>query len=149
MTLNICYPIAGSNKFTEISLRKYSIPNYLAFYLGKYLPHRPPAFSKMTDSDYITVLSWCEDWTPEEVYNMAYKQSHLDHMLTWDEWSENMQSLPLPVRAELQRAITLHMDNGNLQALRAYAFFYEGIEKLAKYAFWVFIATTILLWIGS
>jgi len=129
-------------------LRKYSIPNTLALYLGKYLPTKTPSFSKMNDSDFITVLSWCEDWTPEEVYNMDYKQSHLDYLLTWDEWSADMKSLPLPVRAELQRAITLHMDNGNLQALRAYAFFYEGTEKLAKYAFWVFIAIMILLWIG-
>ena len=130
-------------------MRKYKLPDYLAHYLCKYLPQKSPSFAKMTDSDYITVLSWCEDWSPEEVYDTAYKQSRLDHFLTWDEWSDNMQSLPVAVKAELQRAITLHQDNGNLQALRAYPFFYEGMNRLAKYSFWVFIAIMFLFWIGS
>ena len=130
-------------------MRKYNIPNTLAFYLGKYLPAKTPSFSKMNDSDFITVLSWCEDWTPEEVYNTAYKESHIDTLLTWDEWSDNMQTLPLVVREELKRAVSLHIDNGNLQALRAYAFFYEGMNNIAKYAFWVFIATMFLFWIAS
>ena len=130
-------------------MRKYKLPDYLAHFFGKYLPQKSPSFAKMTDSDYITVLSWCEDWTPEEVYDTAYKQSRLDHFLTWDEWSDNMQTLPVAVKAELQRAIILHQDNGNLQALRAYAFFYEGMNNIAKYAFWAFIAIMFLFWIGS
>ena len=129
-------------------MRKYKLPDYLAHYLGKYLPQKSPSFAKMTDSDYITGLSWCEDWSPEEVSDTAYKQSRLDHFLTWDEWSDNMQSLPVAVKAELQRAITLHQDNGNLQALRAYAFCYEGMNNIAKYAFWAFIAIMFLFWIG-
>ena len=130
-------------------MRKYQLPDYLAHYLGRFLPENTPSFSKMNDSDFITVLSWCEDWTPEEVYNTAYKESHIDTLLTWDEWSDNMQTLPLVVREELKRAVSLHMDNGNLQALRAYAFFYEGMNNIAKYSFWVFIATMVLFWIAS
>jgi len=133
----------------EIALRRYKLPDYLAHYLGGFLPHKDPKFSHMTDADFITVISWCEDWSPEDVYDTAYKQSHLDHLLTWEEWSSDMQSLPMPVRAELERALKIHVEAGNVQALRAYAFFYEGINKIAKYAFWVFIAATILLWIGS
>ena len=68
------------------------------------MPHRNPRFNKMTDADFITVISWCEDWEPEKVYNTAYKESHLDYLLTWEEWSKDMQSLPMPVRAELERA---------------------------------------------
>ena len=29
----------------------------------------------MKDEDYISLLSWCEDWEPEQVYETAYKQS--------------------------------------------------------------------------
>ena len=130
-------------------MRKYTLPDYLATYFGRFLPAKKPLFTNMQDQDFITVLSWCEDWTPEEVYNTAYRQSHIDHILTWEEWAENMQPLPLGVREELKRAVSVHQDNGNLQALRAYAFFYEGMNNVAKYAFWIFIATTVLLWIGS
>ena len=132
-----------------IVMRRYKLPDYLAHYLGGLLPHRNPRFNKMTDADFITVISWCEDWEPEKVYNTAYKESHLDYLLTWEECSKDMQSLPMPVRAELERALKIHVDAGNVQALRAYAYFYEGTQTLAKYAFWIFIATMFLFWIGS
>lgn len=129
-------------------MRKYKLPDYLAHYFGTFLPKRTPNFHKMKDDDFITVLSWCEDWEPERVYKTAYRQSHLDYFQTWQEWSADMQPLPIAVKAELQRALKIHIESGNMQALRAYAFFYEGVEKFAKYAFWVFILTTILLWIS-
>ena len=99
--------------------------HWLATLMAKILPTKKPAFHKMDDDDYIAILSWLEDWEPEKVYKTAYKESHLDSYYTWDEWAADMKPLPVPVRAEMQRAIKMHEASGNLEALRAQAFVHE------------------------
>ena len=100
----------------------------------------------MQDSDFITILSWLEDWEPEKVYKTAYRQSHLDTYYTWEEWAQNMKPLPVPVRAEMERAIKMHEESGNLEALRTYAFVYEIlVEKWFPRLLWATFFLTILL----
>lgn len=116
--------------------------------IGKRLPHRKPSFDLMKDDDFITLLSWCEDWEPEDVYRTAYKQAHINYIQTWDEWSSDMKPLPAVVREELKRALRIHESNGNLMALRGYAWFHEWVSRLATISFWAFVAVTFLYWIA-
>jgi len=110
------------------------------------LPARKPALHKMQDCDFITILSWLEGWEPEKVYKTAYRESHLDTYYTWDEWAEDMKPLPIPVRAELEKAIKIHEKAGNLESLRTYAFFYELlIEKWFPRLLGIIFFLTILL----
>ena len=76
--------------------------------LSKILPTRKPALHKMQDCDFITILSWLEGWEPEKVYKTAYIESHLDTYYTCEECEEDMKPLPIPVRAELEKAIKIH-----------------------------------------
>ena len=130
----------------EKDLRKNSALCLVAILVAKILPAKKPAFHKMQDSDFITILSWLEDWEPEKVYKTAYRQSHLDTYYTWEEWAQNMKPLPVPVRAEMERAIKMHEESGNLEALRTYAFVYEIlVEKWFPRLLWATFFLTILL----
>jgi hypothetical protein len=121
----------------------------VAILIAKILPVKKPAFHKMEDSDFITILSWLEDWEPEKVYKTAYKESNLDSYYTWDEWAADIRPLPAPVRVEMQRALKMHEDSGNLEALRTYAFVYEVLiqrwfPRLLWGAFFILILLTFL-----
>ena len=100
----------------------------------------------MKDEDFISLLSWCEDWEPEDVYKTAYKQSRIDYIQTWDEWSDDMKPLPLIVRTELERAIKIHHETGTMRALMTYAFFHSWGERLMKCTFWAFITVLFIYW---
>ena len=110
-------------------MKKNSALHLVAILISKILPAKKPAFHKMDDGDFITILSWLEDWEPEKVYKTAYKESHLDSYYTWEEWAEDMKPLPIPVRAELEKAIKIHERSGNLEALRTYAFVYDVLVE--------------------
>ena len=125
--------------------KKYSVVDYLAFQLGKYMSYRPPVYERLTDEDYITILSWCEDWEPEDVYYTAWNASAMDMSIDWEKWSQNMTELPGPVKVELRQALEKHEKLGNLRALRAYAFLYEHIiEKWIPRALWISLG--LLTW---
>jgi hypothetical protein len=114
--------------------------------VSKMLPVKKPAFHKMDDSDFITILSWLEDWEPEKVYKTAYRESHLDAYHTWDEWSADMKPLPKPVRIEMEHAIKIHEKSGNLEALRTYAFVYNVVmQTWLPRLLWATFFITILL----
>ena len=118
--------------------KKYSVVDYLAFQLGKHMSYRPPVYERLSDEDYITILSWCEDWEPEDVYYTAWNASAMDMSIDWEKWSQNMTELPGPVKVELRQALEKHEKLGNLRALRAYAFLYEHIiEKWIPRALWI------------
>ena len=131
-----------------VSKSKNKVFDCVMTLIGRRLPHRSPAFDKLKDDDYITLLSWCEDWEPEKVYKTAYKQSHIDYIQTWDEWSVDMKPLPLVVREELKRALIMHERRGNLMSIRAYAWFYDLVSRLATISFWALIIVTFLYWIA-
>ena len=131
-------------------MRRYSILDWAASLLSRVLPARKPALHKMQDCDFITILSWLEGWEPEKVYKTAYRESHLDTYYTWDEWAEDMKPLPIPVRAELEKAIKIHEKAGNLESLRTYAFFYELlIEKWFPRLLGIIFFLTILLTLAN
>ena len=112
----------------------------VVFHFGAQLP-----YNDLKDEDFISLLSWCEDWDPEKVYKLAYKQSHIDYIQTWDEWADDMKPLPLVVRMELQRAIDIHDKAGNMAVLRAYAWMFEWFSRSAKQTVRGHDATTIKL----
>ena len=127
-------------------MRKFSLLDYAAMAFAEVLPTKKPNLRTMQDEDYISLLSWCEDWEAEQVYETAYKQSNLNYLQTWDEWSEDMKPLPLAVRTELERAILIHHGVGTMRALMTYAFFHRWAQTLMKYSFWFFICITLLYW---
>ena len=127
-------------------MRKFRLLDYAAMVFAEVLPTKAPNLRHMKDEDYISLLSWCEDWEPEQVYETAYKQSNLNYLQTWEEWSADMKPLPLPVIAELQRALLVHHDVGSMRALMTYAFFHSWAQTLMKYSFWFFIGIVFLYW---
>ena len=127
-------------------MRKFRLLDYAAMVFAEVLPTKQPNLHHMKDEDYISLLSWCEDWEPEQVYETAYKQSHLNYLQTWEEWSDDMKPLPGPVVAELQRALLIHHGVGTMRALMTYAFFHGWAQRLMKYTFWVFIGIVLLYW---
>ena len=127
-------------------MRKFKLLDYAAMIFAEVLPKKQPNLRTMQDEDYISLLSWCEDWEPQTVYETAYKQSYLNPIQTWDEWSDDMKPLPGPVVAELQRAILIHDSVGTMRALMTYAFFHGWAQRLMKYTFWVFIGIVLLYW---
>ena len=129
-------------------MRKFRLLDYAAMVFAEVLPTKQPNLHHMKDEDYISLLSWCEDWEPQTVYETAYKQSHLNYLQTWDEWSDDMKPLPGPVVAELQRALLIHHGVGTMRALMTYAFFHGWAQRLMKYSFWFFIGIVLLYWIA-
>ena len=127
-------------------MRKFKLLDYAAMVFAEVLPTKQPNLHHMKDEDYISLLSWCEDWEPQTVYETAYKQSHLNYLQTWDEWSDDMKPLPGPVVAELQRALLIHHGVGTMRALMTYAFFHGWAQRLMKYSFWFFIGIILLYW---
>ena len=127
-------------------MRKFRLLDYAAMVFAEVLPTKQPNLHHMKDEDYISLLSWCEDWEPEQVYKTAYKQSHLNYLQTWEEWSDDMKPLPGPVVAELQRALIIHHGVGTMRALMTYAFFHGWAQRLMKYSFWFFIGIVLLYW---
>jgi hypothetical protein len=119
---------------------------FLMAVFAKFLPKKAPIYNKLKDDDYISILSWLEDWEPEQVYKTAYKQSHIDYIQTWDEWSDDMSPLPLVVRMELQRAIQIHEERGNLMALRGFAWFYDCFTWIGKSTMWIFFIFVAYYW---
>lgn len=116
--------------------KKYMFIDVLATALSQFLPYKKPAYDRLTDEDYITILSWCEDWEPEDVYYTAWNASAMDMSVDWEKWSSNMTPLPGPVRYQLRYALEKHEKKGNLKALRSYAYVYEFFEKWGKRFFW-------------
>ena len=98
----------------------------MAILISRILPAKKPAFHKMNDDDFITILSWLEDW------------------------AEDMKPLPIAVRAELEKAIKIHERSGNLEALRTYAFVYEVlIERWFPRLGWATLFLLILLTLAN
>ena len=127
-------------------MRKFRLLDYAAMVFAEVLPTKQPNLHHMKDEDYISLLSWCEDWEPQTVYETAYKQSYLNPIQTWDEWSDDMKPLPGPVIAELQRALMIHHGVGTMRALMTYAFFHGWAQRLMMGTFWIFIAIVLLYW---
>ena len=129
-------------------MRKFRSLDYVAMAFAKLLPIKRPNLRHMVDEDFISLLSWCEDWEPQTVYETAYKESRIDPIQTWDEWADDMKPLPLVVRVELERAVLLHDGVGTMRALMTYAFFHNWASRLAWCTFWAFDTVMLIRWIA-
>ena len=97
------------------------IAQYLA---RKFLPEGTPAFSKMSDLEILSIVSWAEQWDAKRVYDTAFSEVFPAKQITdakpqYDMWvtAENPK-LPMIVREELIRAFRIHMTTGRMDVLR-------------------------------
>ena len=106
--------------------RNYSIIiDMIAQFISKrILPDASPAFSKMTDMELLSIVSWAERWDGKKVYDTAYSQVFPERQIKdakshYDMWvtAENPK-LPMIVREELIRAFRIHMVTGRMDVLR-------------------------------
>lgn len=113
--------------------RKYKLIDTLAHIACKWVPPVEPNLRQMNDHDYLTVLSWCEDWPLKKVYYTAYKEAKLDYQDTFSEWMVHKTPLPVAVRYQLERGVKHHHKAGNLNALRTYAYIYQMYPKVVMW----------------
>ena len=94
------------------------------FIAKKFLPDAAPVFSRMTDMELLSIVSWAQQWDAEEVYDTAFDQVFPGRQIEdakpkFDSWVtvENPR-LPVIVREELIRAFRIHMITGRMDVLR-------------------------------
>ena len=106
--------------------RNYSIIiDMIAQFIAKrILPEASPAFSKMTDMELLSIVSWAQRWDGKKVYDTAYSQVFPERQIKdakshYDMWvtAENPK-LPMIVREELIRAFRIHIVTGRMDVLR-------------------------------
>ena len=106
--------------------RNYSIIiDMIAQFIAKrILPEGSPAFSRMTDIELLSIVSWAQRWDGKKVYDTAYSQVFPERQIKdakshYDMWvtAENPK-LPMIVREELIRAFRIHMVTGRMDVLR-------------------------------
>ena len=115
------------------------LSKYILSSIANYLPNVEPNYKDLTDDVYISLLSWCENWPSQKVYETAYKESHMDPIQTWDEWASDMKPFPLPVRLELRRALSIHQEMGSLKPLRTINYFLIHGKKVFLWSFLGFL----------
>ena len=97
----------------------------IAQYLAKrILPEGSPAFSRMSDLELLSIVSWAEKWDAQRVYDTAFSEVFPEKQIkdskpNYDMWltAENPK-LPMVVREELIRAFRIHMVSGRMDVLR-------------------------------
>ena len=111
-----------------------------------------PDFRRMTDADLIGLLGWCEDWSPQEVYETAFaqvfpKKQLKEAKVEFEKWIqfENPQ-LPVIVREELVRASTMHFEKGSMNMLVWYSRAARIFNK-SIWLFYIFAAIVIAKWL--
>ena len=121
---------------------KYSIIiDMIAQYLAKrILPEGSPAFSRMSDLELLSIVSWAEKWDTQRVYDTAFSEVFPEKQIkdskpNYDMWltAENPQ-LPMVVREELIRAFRINIVSGRMDVLRLGA--------------WVRTQSIRIMWIG-
>ena len=106
-------------------MKPYIIIDMIASYIAKrLLPEGTPAFSRMTDLELLSIISWAERTDAEKVYDIAFNQVFPERQIKdakthYDIWvtAENPQ-LPIIVREELIRAFRINMATGRMDVLR-------------------------------
>ena len=110
------------------------------FIAKRILPEGTPVFSKMTDLELLSILSWAERWDAKKVYDTAFSQVFPESQIKeakphYDMWvtAENPK-LPMIVREEMIRAFRIHMVTGRMDVLRLGA--------------WARIQSIRFMWVG-
>ena len=107
-----------------------------------------PDFAKITDIDLIGLLSYCEDWLPEKVYDTAYSQVFSEKQVEevkkpFEKWLEGPRTLPDVVRYELVRAAYINFEAGKMAKLK---FAYFSMKFLKSSLIWMFIMFMTWWW---
>ena len=122
--------------------RNYSIIiDMIAQFIAKrILPEGSPMFSRMTDMELLSIVSWAQRWDAQRVYDTAFSEVFPEKQIkdskpNYDMWltAENPK-LPMVVREELIRAFRIHMVTGRMDVLRLGA--------------WVRTQSIRIMWIG-
>jgi hypothetical protein len=94
------------------------------FIAKRILPEGSPVFSRMTDMELLSIVSWAERWDGKRVYDTAFsqvfpKKQIKDAKPIYDMWvtAENPK-LPMIVREELIRAFRINIVTGRMDVLR-------------------------------
>ena len=109
-----------------ISGRCVIIIDMIAQYIvNKFFPRAVPEFHRIDDVSLLSIVSWAQKWSMEEVYDIAFEQVFPEKQLKesrpdFDTWfmSTDKPQLPMVVREELLRAFRIHMASGRMDVLR-------------------------------
>ena len=105
------------------------------YIVNKFFPVGVPEFHRIDDVSLLSIVSWAQRWSMEEVYDIAFEQVFPEKQLKesrpdFDTWfmSTDNPKLPMVVREELLRAFRIHMASGRMDVLRLGAL----VEHYAK-----------------
>ena len=117
------------------------------FIAKRILPEGTPSFSKMTDLELLSILSWAERWDAKRVYDTAFSQVFPERQIkdakpNYDMWvtAENPK-LPMIVREEMIRAFRIHMVTGRMDVLRLGAW----AQMQARRIMWIGFAVLFII----
>ena len=95
------------------------------YIVNKFFPVGVPEFHRIDDVSLLSIVSWAQRWSMEEVYDIAFEQVFPEKQLKesrpdFDTWfmSTDNPKLPMVVREELLRAFRIHMASGRMDVLR-------------------------------
>ena len=95
------------------------------YIVNKFFPVGVPEFHRIDDVSLLSIVSWAQKWSMEEVYDIAFEQVFPEKQLKesrpdFDTWfmSTDKPQLPMVVREELLRAFRIHMASGRMDVLR-------------------------------
>jgi len=129
-------------------MKPYIIIDMIASYIAKrVLPEGSPAFSRMTDLELLSIVSWAERSDAKRVYDIAFNQVFPERQIKdakthYDMWvtAENPQ-LPIVVREELIRAFRINIASGRMDVLRLAAW----IRHQGRRIMWIGFGLLFLL----
>ena len=95
------------------------------YIVNRFFPRAVPEFHRIDDVSLLSIVSWAQRWSMEEVYDIAFEQVFPEKQLKesrpdFDTWfmSCDKPKLPTVVRQELLRAFRIHMASGRMDVLR-------------------------------
>ena len=108
-----------------MSKRVIIIDMIAQYIVNKFFPTIVPEFHRIDDVSLLSIVSWAQKWSMEEVYDIAFEQVFPEKQLKesktdFDTWfmSCDKPKLPTVVREELLRAFRIHMASGRMDVLR-------------------------------
>ena len=108
-----------------MSKRVIIIDMIAQYIVNRFFPTIVPEFHRIDDESLLSIVSWAQRWSMEEVYDIAFEQVFPEKQLEesrpdFDTWfmSTDKPQLPMVVREELLRAFRIHMASGRMDVLR-------------------------------
>ena len=108
-----------------MSKRVIIIDMIAQYIVNRFFPRAVPEFHRIDDVSLLSIVSWAQRWSMEEVYDIAFEQVFPEKQLKesrpdFDTWfmSTDHPKLPTIVREELLRAFRIHMATGRMDVLR-------------------------------